>query len=90
MTSSDPPAQATGQVGQTHILVVDDDGEIRRLVAKFLRENGFHVLLARDGREMLACLATAHIDLIVLMSCCRGRVVSTFAVICAGRLSCQS
>jgi two-component system, OmpR family, response regulator len=66
MTSSDPPAQATGQVGQTHILVVDDDGEIRRLVAKFLRENGFHVLLARDGREMLACLATAHIDLIVL------------------------
>jgi two-component system, OmpR family, response regulator len=63
MTSSD---QTTAKPGQTHILVVDDDGEIRRLIAKFLRENGFHVLLARDGREMLACLASAHIDLIVL------------------------
>lgn len=64
--SSDEPAQPISQAGQTHILVVDDDGEIRRLVAKFLRENGFHVVLARDGREMLACLASAHIDLIVL------------------------
>lgn len=54
------------QPGQTHILVVDDDGEIRRLVAKFLRENGFHVIGARDGREMSACLAAAHVDLIVL------------------------
>jgi two-component system, OmpR family, response regulator len=62
MTSNDQ----TAQPGQIHILVVDDDGEIRRLVAKFLRENGFHVLLARDGREMTVCLASAHIDLIVL------------------------
>jgi two-component system, OmpR family, response regulator len=52
--------------GQPHILVVDDDGEIRRLVAKFLRENGFHVIAARDGREMQASLASAHVDLIVL------------------------
>ena len=52
--------------GQTHILVVDDDGEIRRLVAKFLRENGFHVAVARDGREMKACLAQTRVDLIVL------------------------
>ena len=53
-------------VGQPNILVVDDDGEIRRLVAKFLRENGFHVLVARDGSEMNACLAQTHVDLIVL------------------------
>jgi two-component system, OmpR family, response regulator len=64
MTSSDH--QQSAQPGQTQILVVDDDGEIRRLVAKFLRENGFHILLARDGREMSACLASAHVDLIVL------------------------
>jgi two-component system, OmpR family, response regulator len=64
MTNSDQPQPA--QPGQTHILVVDDDGEIRRLLAKFLRENGVHVLLARDGREMTAVLATAHVDLIVL------------------------
>ena len=52
--------------GQTRILVVDDDGEIRRLVAKFLRENGFHVAVARDGHEMKACLNQTHVDLIVL------------------------
>lgn len=63
-TSADQPH--TPQSGQSQILVVDDDGEIRRLVAKFLRENGFHVILARDGREMTACLASAHVDLIVL------------------------
>jgi two-component system, OmpR family, response regulator len=62
MTSSGQSANP----GQTSILVVDDDGEIRRLVGKFLRENGFHAVLARDGREMAACLAAAHIDLIVL------------------------
>jgi two-component system, OmpR family, response regulator len=66
MTTSEQSVQQPRQIGQTHILVVDDDGEIRRLVAKFLRENGFHVQLARDGREMLACLASAHVDLIVL------------------------
>jgi two-component system, OmpR family, response regulator len=66
MTNSHQSAQQPSQAGQTHILVVDDDGEIRRLVAKFLRENGFHVVLARDGREMQACLAAAHVDLIVL------------------------
>ena len=52
--------------GQPHILVVDDDGEIRRLVAKFLRENGFHVCVARDGHEMKASLNQTRVDLIVL------------------------
>lgn len=49
-----------------HILVVDDDGQIRQLVAKFLRENGHRVTVARDGREMKQALADAAIDLIVL------------------------
>lgn len=49
-----------------HILVVDDDGEIRHLVAKFLRENGYRVTTARDGREMRQVLNDAVIDLVVL------------------------
>jgi len=49
-----------------HVLVVDDDGQIRHLVAKFLRENGHRVTVARDGREMRQALADAPIDLIVL------------------------
>ena len=57
-----------GAQGETdgHILVVDDDGQIRHLVAKFLRENGHRVTVARDGREMKQALADAAIDLIVL------------------------
>ncbi len=49
-----------------HILVVDDDREIRNLLSKFLAKNGFRVSLAADGREMRRVLAEAKIDLIVL------------------------
>jgi len=37
---------------ETHILVVEDDGEMRNLVTRLLREAGFRVSGARDGREM--------------------------------------
>ena len=57
-------AAAIGSTGG-HVLVVDDDGQIRQLVAKFLRENGHRVTVARDGIEMRRAL-TAAIDLIVL------------------------
>ena len=35
-----------------HLLLVEDDGEMRNLVARLLREAGFRVSVARDGREM--------------------------------------
>jgi two-component system, OmpR family, response regulator len=47
-------------------LVVDDDGQILELVARFLMGNGFAVHTARDGREMLAQLSEHGADLIVL------------------------
>ncbi len=37
---------------EAHILVVEDDGEMRNLVARLLREASFRVSAARDGREM--------------------------------------
>ncbi len=49
-----------------HILVVDDDREIRDLTARFLRKHGFRVGDAGNGREMDACLADGSFDLIVL------------------------
>ena len=49
-----------------HILVVDDDKEIRDLLSKFLGRNGLRVSLAADGRDMRKALADARIDLIVL------------------------
>jgi two-component system OmpR family response regulator len=57
-TNSAPPAP--------HILVVDDDGQIRTLIAKFLRDNGFRVSAARDGIEMQEALRQGGHDLVVL------------------------
>jgi two-component system OmpR family response regulator len=61
----EPAAAGFGDT-DAHILVVDDDGQIRQLVAKFLRENGHRVTAARDGIEMRRVLASTPIDLIVL------------------------
>ena len=48
------------------ILIVDDDPEIRRLLADYLARNGFETLAARDGREMWQTLDRHVVDLIVL------------------------
>ncbi|MEH6419872.1 response regulator transcription factor [Pseudomonas sp. CGJS7] len=49
-----------------HILVVDDDRDIREMVADYLRKNGLRASVAADGREMRALLDTQAVDLIVL------------------------
>ncbi len=49
-----------------HILVVEDDVEISRLVSRYLRTNDFHVSVATDGRNMDRLLDDSRIDLIVL------------------------
>ena len=49
-----------------HILIVDDDREIRDLLARFLDKHGLRVSAAADGREMHRVLDGSRIDLIVL------------------------
>ena len=49
-----------------HLLVVDDDREIRDLLSQFLGKNGFRVTTAANGREMKKALADWQIDLVVL------------------------
>jgi two-component system OmpR family response regulator len=49
-----------------HVLIVDDDREIRELVGNYLKKNGMQVTLAADGRQMRTFLSTAQVDLIVL------------------------
>lgn len=51
---------------EPHILLVEDDREIRTLVARYLSESAFRVSLARDGREMDKILADSKIDLVLL------------------------
>ena len=49
-----------------HILVVDDDHEIRTLLAEYLEKNGLRVSVARDGKEMYRVLDRVRVDLVVL------------------------
>ena len=49
-----------------HILFVEDDPDIRVMVADFLEHNGYRLSVARDGREMDRLLGVSRIDLLIL------------------------
>ncbi|MEZ2126955.1 MULTISPECIES: response regulator [unclassified Sinorhizobium] len=50
----------------THILIVDDDPEIRSLLARYLGEQGFRVSTASNRHECESRIAGSNPDLIVL------------------------
>ncbi|HEY4202842.1 MAG TPA: response regulator [Devosiaceae bacterium] len=80
-----------------HILVVEDDRQIRDLVARFLALNSIRVSVANNGREMDRVLRDNQINLIVLdrmlpgedgLSICRRiRAVSDMPIIVVTALS---
>lgn len=49
-----------------HIMIVDDDREIRSLLAQFLAKHGYRVTAAKDGQEMTRLMEAARVDLLVL------------------------
>lgn len=49
----------------THVLVADDDLDLRDAVASFLSADGMNVQVARTGEEVLARLADGSVDLLV-------------------------
>jgi len=49
-----------------HILIVDDDREIRELLAAYLEKNGMRATVAANGRQMRALLEQQNFDLLVL------------------------
>jgi two-component system OmpR family response regulator len=49
-----------------HVLAVEDDAAMRRLIARLLQQNGFRVTGARNGAEMWDVLARLPIDLVLL------------------------
>jgi two-component system OmpR family response regulator len=56
MTSSPPP----------HVLALDDDAEVRRLVADYLGENDFRVTAVATGAELTAAMERELVDLVIL------------------------
>ena len=49
-----------------HILIVDDDAEIRSLLSEYLSRNGYRVSAVADGKAMWAAISPSKPDLIVL------------------------
>ena len=52
--------------GAQHILVVDDDAALCKLVSHFLTRNGYRVSVAHDGVAMKATMKASRIDLVIL------------------------
>ncbi|MEF9987844.1 MAG: response regulator transcription factor [Christensenella sp.] len=48
-----------------HILVVEDDKNLRRLMATYLGQEGYEVYHAEDGEDALRVMDSTHIDLII-------------------------
>jgi two-component system, OmpR family, response regulator len=49
-----------------HLLIIDDDREIRQLLAKFLGEHGYRISQAADVKSAQKILGNARLDLIIL------------------------
>jgi two-component system phosphate regulon response regulator OmpR len=49
-----------------HVLVVDDDERLRRLLVRYLTDHGFRVTAAADAAEARACLRSVRPDLMIL------------------------
>lgn len=61
-TQTEPPLYGEGR----HVLVVEDDEEMRKLLLSHLRRSGFRASGARDGVDMERLLVSAPVDLILL------------------------
>jgi len=52
---------------QDHVLVVDDDAEIRDLLSEYLRKNGYRVTAVAEGKGMWSALESGgRVDIVVL------------------------
>jgi two-component system response regulator AtoC len=52
-------------VGKKHILVVDDEANLRRLLAAQLAQDGYEVHTVADGKEAVAALKEQHFDAVI-------------------------
>ncbi len=57
VTNEEVATPCTGHAGCTKLLIVDDDPEVRIVVAEFLQEFGYDVVQASGGKEALELLA---------------------------------
>jgi len=51
---------------RSHLLIVDDDREIRTLLSQYFESNGFRTTAVAEGKAMRKVLQQSHVDLVVL------------------------
>ena len=56
----------SGMAGSPRVVVVDDEPELRQILAEYLAKHGFAVRTAGSGRDLDACLAMENADLLIL------------------------
>lgn len=61
-----PELHRVARSNSPHLLIVDDDATILRILARFLSEHGVRVTQAQTGAQMLEALEAGRFDLIVL------------------------
>jgi two-component system OmpR family response regulator len=49
-----------------HLLILEDDAEISGMIARLMRDHGFRVSLATDGKALNRAMAESRIDLVLL------------------------
>lgn len=62
----DTPGGHTAGAEPVHVLVVDDEVEIRDMVGDYLARNGFAVSTAAGGTEMRAVLSVRPVNIVIL------------------------
>jgi DNA-binding response OmpR family regulator len=65
-TADHIPSHPTPECTGRRILLVDDEQEQLSLYEQALREEGYLVLCARNGKEALRCLEASPFDLVIL------------------------
>jgi len=51
---------------QDHVLIVDDDRELRTLLSDYLQKNGYRVSAVAEGRGLWHALESGRVDLVIL------------------------
>lgn len=60
------PASPDAATRPAHLLVVDDDDEIARLIVRYFSSHGFRVSCVGDGAQMRRLLAAETVDIVML------------------------
>jgi CheY-like chemotaxis protein len=56
MTDDGGAAHEAGETDRARLMIVDDDPQVRTIVAEFVQDLGYHVIQASNGNDALALL----------------------------------